>query len=214
MAISYPLSMPTGEYAAAAKLKAQNVVGLSRSPFTGVQQTFTYPGQWWEADITLPPLKGDSADEWVTFLLSLQGRTGTFLLGEPGRATAKGSASSTPGTPVVDGAGQTGNDLAVRGLPLSATGYLKAGDYIQLGSGTTAQLHKVLAQVDSDGSGDATMTLFPRIRTSPGDGNTIVVDDAKGLFRLGANQTEWDLSPADLPRHQITFSAVEALPFG
>ena len=209
MAITYPLSTPTNKTIAEITLIARNVVGVSTSPFNFKQQVYQYPGQRWEADIALPPIERLDAEQWVSFLMKLYGQKGTFLLGDPLGGTARGSASSAPGTPVVNGASQTGGTLAIDGLPASATGYLKAGDYIQLGSAATAQLYKVLNDEDSNGSGEATLDIWPNLRSSPSDGSTVVVANAKGVFRLASNETSWNINRLSL--YGITFGATESL---
>jgi len=208
MAETYPLSLPNTNIARIS-LIARDFIGVSVSPFTGSQQVFRHQGQSWEADITLPKMKREDAEAWTAWLLRLRGQYGTFLLGDPAAVVPRGSASSTPGTPVVNGAGQIGDELNIDGLPASATGYLKAGDYIQLGSGSTATLHKVLEDVDSNASGEATLNLWPRVRTAPADNATVTVSNAKGNFRLAANDTGWDINEAGI--YGITFGAVEAL---
>jgi hypothetical protein len=149
------------------------------------------------------------AEEWISFLLKLNGQYGTFLLGDPNGATPRGSAASTPGTPVVNGSGQTGGELSIDGLPTSATGYLKAGDYIQLGSGTALQLYKVLNDVDSNASGQATLDIWPNLRNSPQDGSTVIVSNAKGAFRLSSNETAFTIT--EFTKYGITFGAVEVV---
>lgn len=209
MAISYPLSLPTASGIARVNLRAVNAVSISESPFTFKQQVIAHTGQRWEAEISMPPMQRADAEQWISFLVSLNGVKGTFLLGDPNASTARGSASTTPGTPVVNGADQTGDSLTIDGCPASATGYLKAGDYIQLGGGSTATLHKVLTDVDTNGSGQATLDVWPYIRTAPADDATVVVSDAKGLFRLGSNQTDWAINEAAF--YGVTFPAVEAI---
>ena len=209
MAITYPLSTPTNKTIAAIRLTARNVIGVSTSPFNFKQQTYQFQGQRWEADITLPQMNRENAEEWVAFLMKLYGQKGTFLLGDPLGGTARGSASTAAGTPVVNGASQTGGTLAIDGLPASATGYLKAGDYIQLGSAATAQLYKVLNDADSNGSGEATLDIWPNLRSSPADGSTVVVANAKGVFRLASNESNWNIN--NLAFYGITFGAVESL---
>jgi len=209
MAESYPLALPAHTGIAQIRLLARNVVGVSTSPFNLKQQVFRHPGQRWEADVTLPPLQRADAELWASFLLRLRGQQGTFLLGDPANATPRGTASATPGTPVVNGASQTGDELNIDGLPTSETGYLKAGDYIQLGSGATATLHKVLEDVDSNASGEATLNLWPQVRTAPADNAAVTVSNAQGNFRLASNETMWDINSATL--YGITFGAVEAL---
>jgi len=205
MTISYPLALPSTDIAKI-KLVANNIVGISQSPFTAAQQVYKYSGQYWEADISLPPMKREVAEYWISFLLKLNGSYGTFLLGDPIGATARGVAT---GTPLVKGGSQTGNELLTDGWTTSTTGILKAGDYIQLGSGSSAKLHKVLDDVNSDSSGNATLTLFPDLRTSPSDNSAIVVSSPKGVFRLTSTQTMWDINEASI--YGITFGAREAL---
>jgi len=209
MAESYPLALPAHTGIAQIRLLARNVVGVSTSPFNLKQQVFRHPGQRWEADVTLPPLQRADAELWASFLLRLRGQQGTFLLGDPANATPRGTASATPGTPVVNGASQTGDELNIDGLPTSETGYLKSGDYIQLGSGATATLHKVLEDVNSNGSGEATLNLWPQVRIAPADNAAVTVSNAQGNFRLASNETMWDINSATL--YGITFGAVEAL---
>jgi hypothetical protein len=93
MAISYPLSTPTNIGIAQIELRAINAVAYSRSPFTFSGQAFAYSGQMWQADISLPNMKRQDAEYWVSFLLSLRGQFGTFLLGDPLGATPRGDGT-------------------------------------------------------------------------------------------------------------------------
>lgn len=209
MAETYPLALPTVTGIAKVRMVARDTVGVSASPFTGKQQVYRHPAQMWEADITLPAMKRDEAETWNAFLLRLRGQFGTFLLGDPNGATPRGSAASSAGTPRVRGANQTGDELNIDGLPISTTGYLKAGDYIQLGTASDSTLHKVLEDVNSNSSGQATLNLWPRVRTAPADNALITVSDAKGVFRLSSNESGWDINEASI--YGVTFGAVEAL---
>jgi len=208
MAITYPLTFPTSGVASI-RFIARNVVGTSLSPFSLKQQVVQHQGQRWEADITLPPMKRADAEVWISFFMKLYGSYGTFTMGDPNAATPRGTASSAAGTPVVNGASQTGDTLNIDGLPTSETGYLLAGDYIQLGTGTSTQLYKVLDDVDTNASGEAALTIWPDLRSSPSDGATVVVSDAKGLFRIGSSTTDWNVNNAGF--YSMTFGAVEAL---
>jgi len=209
MAITYPLSMPTNTNVATVSLTASNTVGITTSPYNYKLTVYKHQGQRWEADINLPLMKRADAEEWITFFMKQYGGYGTFLLGDPNAATPRGSAATTAGTPVVNGASQTGDELAIDGLPASATGYLKAGDYIQLGTGTSSQLYKVLDDVDSNASGEATLQIWPDLRSSPADDATVVVSGAKGLFQLSTPTTNWTIDNAGF--YSMAFGAVETL---
>ena len=206
MAISYPLSTPTNIGIAQIELRAINAVAYGRSPFTFVGQAFAYSGQMWTADVSLPNMKRQDAEYWVTFLLSLRGQYGTFLLGDPLGATPRGVAT---GTPIVNGAGQTGGELDITGATTSTTGWLLAGDYIQLGSSGTSTLHKVLADANSDGSGNVTVDIWPHLRTAPTNSSNVVLNDTKGVFRLASNEQAWSIN--EISSYGIVFGAQESL---
>lgn len=208
MAETYPLSLPNLDVASVTFL-ARTVVAVNESPFSYSQQVYQHQGMRWEADIKLPPMNRETAEQWSAFLLRLRGRYGTFLLGDPNGQTPRGAAASTPGTPLVAGASQTGEQLNIDGAPINTTGYLLAGDYIQIGSGASAQLYKVLEDADTDGSGATTLNLFPNLRTSPADNATIFVANCVGNFRLASNETSWQVGQAGM--YGITFGAQEAL---
>jgi hypothetical protein len=209
MTITYPLALPTITGIKSINITARAVVGSSRSPFSGVQKTYEYPGQWFEASAALPPMKRAEAEQWNSFFLKLNGKRGTFLMGDPAGALPRGSAATTPGTPLVNGAGQSGDSLAIDGLPVSVTGYLKAGDWINLGSGSATRLHKNLEDVNTNASGQATLTLWPNLRATPADNEVVIVANTVGLFRLADNGMPWDIDEALI--YGISFSAMEAL---
>ena len=206
MPISYPRVLPTHTGIRQITLRAVNVTALSESVFTLRQQVFKHSGERWEAEVTLPQMARSDAEQWVAWLLSMRGREGTFLLGDPLGATPRGSAG---GTPRVNGASQTGDSISIDGCTASQTGWLKAGDYIQLGSGAGSSLHKVLQDVSSNGAGQATIDVWPSIRTAPADNSTVVVSASKGVFRLATSSTEWSIN--EIAHWGIVFPAVEAI---
>ena len=208
MAISYPLSLPTSIGIAQIELRATNAVAISRSPFTFSTQVHAYTGSAWQADVSLPSIRRDLAEDWVAWLLSLRGQLGTFYLGDPNAVTPRGSARDTD-TVFTSAAVSSGSSIAVDSAPTSITGYLKAGDYIQVGTGTARQLFKVLADVDTNSLGEATIDVWPNVRTSIANDSLITVENAKGLFRLSSNEQTYSINEASF--YGISFGAMEAL---
>lgn len=206
MSITYPLSLPTQSGIMRVRWAANDVIGVSQSPFTAAQQIYRYTGQFWEADVSLPPMKRDDAEHWISFLLKLNGPYGTFLLGDPNGATARGVAT---GSPLVNGGGQSGYELITDGWTASTANILRAGDYIQLASSSASRLHKVLEDVNSDASGLAILDLWPDLRSSPSDNAAITVVNPRGVFRLFSTQASWDISEAAI--YGIVFGAREVL---
>lgn len=209
MAINYPLSLPTVTGIAGIELRAINAVAYSQSPFTFAGQAHAYSGQTWQADVTLPPMNRDDAEEWVSFLISLRGQFGTFLLGDPAALTPRGLAATLAGTPVVNGAGQTGGSLNISGASRNKVNWLRAGDYLQIGTGSDSRLYKTLTNVSTDNNGECTVDLWPHIRTAPANGTSIITSNTKGVFRLASNETSWSINEASI--YGITFGAIEAI---
>lgn len=204
MAITYPLSLPAG--LRQIRITPIAVVSESRSPFSLKSQIQQHQGQLWQAEISVKPMTRASAEEWISFLLKLNGKYGTFLLGDPSGTTPRGLAT---GTPLVNGASQTGNSLITDGWTPSQTNILRAGDYIQLGAGSTSRLYKNLEDTNSDVGGNATLTLWPNLRSSPADNSAIVTSSAKSVFRLATNEMGFDISEAKI--YGIVFPAIEAI---
>ena len=194
MAISYPLTLPTSIGIANITLSANNAVAISQSPFTFQQQIVQHAGQRWTASVSIPPVRRDLAEPWNAFLLSLNGPVGTFLLGDPNGKEPRGTSSSATLTGTAGSSSPT----------ITKTGTLLAGDYIQLGSGATATLHKVL----DDKSGSGTIEIWPALRSSV-TGATVILTNTVGRFRLSSNQQSFSINEASI--YGISFDCVEAL---
>jgi hypothetical protein len=209
MAITYPLSLPTSIGIAQIEFRVSNAVAVSRSPFTYSTQVHAYSGQSWQADVTLPSIRRDLAEEWIAWLISLKGQLGTFYLNDPAAITPLGSARNSD-TVITNGSTAAGsNTIAITSAPLSQTDYLKAGDYLQIGTGTSMQLFKVLADVDTDGSGEATIDVWPNVRSTISTGTSVYFESAKGVFRLASNESAFSINEASI--YGISFGAIEAI---
>ena len=205
MAISYPLSTPTTIGIESIEIRAVNAVATSQSPFTYKQQIVSHQGQRWEASVNIPTVRRDLAAEWKAFLTALKGPTGTFLLGDPDYAVPRGIAETFPGTPVITN--ETGETITVTGASPNKTGWLLAGDYIQVGSGGTATLHQVLQNANTNNSGVTTLEIWPGLRSTRSD--SIILSNPKGLFRLASNSSSWSINNSSA--YSISFEAVEAI---
>lgn len=183
MTISFPLALPSVTGFKNITVTSDSFVGVTESPWTGYQQTQRNQGQRWIFDITLPTMVRADAAVWEAFFLSLNGREGTFTMGDPRGASPLGVGT---GSMQVNGGSQTGQSLIIDGCTPSITGILKANDYVQLGSGSTARLYRQLVDVNSNGSGQATLTLWPRITAAntPADNAPLTLTNTVGLFRL------------------------------
>jgi len=134
------------------------------SDWTGRRQTIASGRGWWECQLSLPPIVGTAnVNAWRSFIAKSRGRANDFQI--PVDPIAQSAATATP---LVNGAGQTGRTLNTDGWPLSTT-VLVAGQFVTINN----QLLQLTENVTSNGSGVATLTFEPPIRTSPADNAAI-----------------------------------------
>ena len=200
------VATPTSPGMATAEIGMNDAVTVFTSPFTGVQQAQAFPGgDFWDAAVTLPPMYRATAAPWEAFLAELRGKLNVFQLSDPRWKVPLGSGA---GAPVVLTSSGTNlpmtNSLATAGWKASTNGVLLAGDRFQVGY----RLYMVCDTVNSDASGNATITVWPSLRETPPDGTSLVLTKPAGLFRLKDNRRSIHWSPSQL--NTISIPAVEA----
>lgn len=196
MPFTYPLSIPNISHVRETKWSPMTIVSMASSLWTGQQQTYVWPGQWWQVDFTLIPMKDPTAGIWEAFLNSLNGQEGTFKFGDPSRKVSRGN----PAGSWVVGAGAVANSTT---LPISGgTGMFAVGDWIQVGT----KLHRVTQLIDA-----THIDVWPRLRSAYAAATPIIFSNAVGVFRLSSNDMSWSTDVAKV--HGISISAVEDLSF-
>lgn len=207
MAINYPLTPPSTPSFKRFALKSSKIAAMTQSQFTAQQKVYEHSGEYWILEGTLAPMKDrEKFGPWRAFLTALRGNVGTFYMGDKLGKTARGIAT---GTPKVNGANAAGSKtLATKGWTATQTGILKADDYIQVGSGTSQRFHRVLVDANSDGSGLATLDIFPVLREALADDVVITIASCKGVFRLTQVNEDTDAAAGIV---YLSFSAIEAI---
>ena len=202
---SYPLTLPTITGIKQQTFGLQRAVSVTMSPFTYQEQVYQHEGERWSGLYTLPPMLKNHAAIWLSFLMKLRGRRGTFKAGDQDRKTIQGA---TVGTVLVNGAGQTGNSINVDGVGATVTGAFKAGDYITIQD----RLYMVTDDANSNGSGEATLYIEPALRSgilAIADDATVLYTNTTALMRLDSNEQNWDTD--HISKYGISFSFSEAL---
>ena len=172
------------------------------SPFNKETQRYLLGGARWKASFTLPRMDRDQQAAWRSFFDRLEGSYGTFNAYDPDYyGKPRGNPS---GTPLVNGASQTGSSLITDGWTASTT-ILKIGDYFTV----NGELKRVTADATSDGSGNATLSFKPALRNSPGDNAALTVRTATCLMVLADDmQAMWDTDERGISAEKV-FSAIE-----
>lgn len=161
---------------------------VHESPLTQSAQTRELPGAVWFGSYSLPPMIPDKAAAWRSFLVQMRGRAGRVYGFDPDHKAPRGAAG---GVPVVNGGGQTGFQLAIRGASASVPGWLLPGDYFAFNTAVGRELKIVTQSADTDVNGDAMLTFEPPIRNAPVDGTQLILQEASCVMRLDEDAVVW-----------------------
>lgn len=176
---------------------------VSRSRLTRVKHAVRLGGEVWYCEFSTPRIKDRGLrSEWMSFLLETEGQANVFEVapffhGEP--------RASIGGTPVVDGAGQVGSTVDLRGLAAGAI--VNQGDFLRFA--TTKQLVMATTAGTADGAGDlADLAIKPRLRTSPADGETVDFTPVVEMT-LESDDVGWDVN--EFGAFEFSFVAEELI---
>lgn len=166
------------------------------SPLTNATQTVARKGTLWRVDLSFTNLDGADRADLQAFLTKLNGQEHRFTLHDHAY-TRRGTGG---GTPLIDGASQTGSSVTIDGATASVTNWLRAGDYLSFND----QLFMATADCNSDGSGDVTVAFSPPIRSAPADNAAVdIVAPVSGVFML-ATDPSWSNRPGAFSSFQMT----------
>lgn len=200
--LSYPLSVPSAGGVRRMTWSYDTVRSHSESPFTLQRQYFQHAGERWRVQVELPPMPRELAAEWRAFILNMDGGAGTVLFGDVFNDSPRGAAT---GTPVVDGAAQTGRTLNIKGANINVTNWLKRGDKIQVG----LHLYEVTRDVGTDGDGMATLDIFPRLRSNILNEQVVVTYQPRGAFRIDSERSVIYSTDIDGFEEVVSISLIE-----
>lgn len=134
------------------------------SSWTGKRQVLPSGRGWWECEMTLPPIVGNTAyNPWRAFMAAARGSANDFEV-----TVDVADQSPLPNTVLTNGVNQTGRTIETDGWPASAT-VLRAGQFVTIDD----QLLQLTANVTSNGSGQAQLAFEPAVRAPVAD-NTAV----------------------------------------
>lgn len=153
----------------------------------------------WVIDFSTRKLLHGKARSLQAFLDTLDGRYNTFTL--PCPLPFLGGTNSFS----VNNTASAGFDtVSIKGLPVSTTDALIAGDYIKFDSHD--KVYKITANADSDISGIASMKIHPRLRQTANVNDVV----SEGVFSLRLTKDTTGLNLSGKVHNIIKVSAAEA----
>lgn len=156
-------TLPTSPDFSTVSVQTNPVTLLGRAQ-SGRVLTREFGGQFWIINVSYRNLNRDQFEPINSLLLSQQGSAGNFLVSVPSKNTPRGVATGTP--LVVNGAAESsGTTLVVDGFTISTTDIIKQGDILTIAGDT--KVYEVTADANSDGAGEATLTISPPLIELP-----------------------------------------------
>ena len=204
---TFPLVMPTTPNFIRSEWGIARAVAQSQSPFTYSTQVHKFTGSKWYSTVTLPPMKRSQANEWLAFFMQLNGQFGTFLMGDSDAKAVQGTISNTVAVNADFAVGAY--DVTIDGADASESQLFKKGDYVQFNSGATSKLHMIIADVASNGSGVATLTIEPSLSAALANNATVTYASPKCVMRMTNNELTWSANQISL--YGVSFSCEEVL---
>ena len=155
--------MPTSPNFVRSNFSLFRTIGMTVSPYTGKTKTQEFDGVFWNAEVSLPPMRRDQAVNWQSFLLNLKGQINHFKFTDPDALTNTGTYSTAFLTSELR-TNNTSVQLSFSGSTITAASSTfsstKVGDFIVVTGATNEEnngTHKVttvtsatVVVVDSD----------------------------------------------------------------
>lgn len=206
MAITYPRDLPSTPGIRSQRFRLEFNTIVHRSPISRLKQSVKRPGHIWRGFYEFGLVTAEQAREMKAWLATMEGETKTFLGHDMANRLPSGIADTGSDTPLVNGVSQTGNTLITDGWRNNGNGLLEPGDYFQIGNtGTAIQLKQCVETLNSNVTGDATISFEPALHNSPADGAVIIFDNPVGVFYLETPDNGADTQVDGFTRFAFSF---------
>lgn len=170
--------------------------GVLRSAIGGATQKIDRLGSRFRVELTYPPMSEVDGRIFVSRLIRAK-REG-LRVEYPLLSVNQGS----PGAPKVNGSGQTGFTLAAKGFTAGYAG--KEGYWFSIERAGQHYLHNITADFTADVSGNATVNIYPALRTPFLNNDNLHFATPKIEGVVDGDEIGWQLSLAHLIEFSVT----------
>ena len=158
---------------------------------SGRMQVRTLGGQRWSFTAKYNPMTREEFQPVFAFVMSQQGRFGTFTIVPPVIGDASGDVSGTALVNATTAAGAT--SVAMDGI----TGTIKAGDFIKFAS------HSKVYMVTADRAGAGSVSIEPPLVSGVTDNEAITYDSVPFLMRLANDVQSYNLASNEYYEYEL-----------
>ena len=174
---------------------------ISRS-ISGRRQARQTHGQYFKMTGSFPPMTRAQFAPIHAYVLKQRGQYESFQVVPP---VVNAGLGSPAGTPLVNGADQTGRSVVTDGWN-NAIVIFKAGDYLKFANHDI--VYTVTADVTSSGAGAATIAIEPALITSPADDSAITYTSVPFTVALTTRVQEFSTGTTGLFEYEIDLEEV------
>jgi len=174
---------------------------ISRS-ISGRRQARQTHGQYFKMTASFPPMTRAQFAPIHAFVLKQRGQYESFQVVPP---VVNAGLGSPAGTPLVNGADQTGRSVVTDGWN-NAIVIFKAGDYLKFANHD--KVYTVTADVTSSGAGAATIAIEPALITSPATDSAITYTSVPFTVALTTRVQEFSTGTTGLFEFEIDLEEV------
>jgi len=195
-------TFPTSPAFQSLNIKSIQPTLISRT-ISGRRQARQIGGQLWKMTATFPPMTRAQFAPIYAFIVAQRGRYESFSLVPPVVGNPQGSAA---GTPLVNGASQTGRSLETDGWSQN-TAIFKAGDYLKLAGND--KVYMVTADATTAVSSSAlTLTIEPALVASPANNEVIIYESIPFTVALTSGVQEFSTGATGVYEFEIDLEEV------
>ena len=160
--------------------------------------------QYFTFSVSMPPLDQDDAMDVFAFLQKQKGGFETFTIQLP--TQNRGADRSNTSVKVVGAHNTTDNTISLDGFTASTSGVLKAGDLIKFSHG---KVYMVQSDINSDGSGAATVTIEPNLVETLADNEAVIMNQPSFTVYLPSEEILYATDPTGF--YSISFDVREVI---
>ena len=189
---------PTSPAPSSVSISSEQMTIVSTTT-SGRRQARQIDGQKFKLIARFPVMTRAEFAPIKAFIMKQRSQLESFTFIPPTVSDAQGSAS---GTISVNGALTAGTTTAtIDGMATSTNGILKAGDYFRFSG--QQKVYMAVADLNSDGTGEGTLTFEPPLRANVADNNVLIYDNVDFTVSLTNDVQEFSIGTSNYYSYEI-----------
>jgi hypothetical protein len=172
---------------------------------SGKRSVNQFASQYYTLTVNMPPMNQTTYQEYKAFLISQKGSFSTFTFEYPIDNLGADKSNTSVVTNATHAVGTS--SITADGFTVSTNDVLKGGDFIKFNSHN--KVYMVTGDVNSNASGEATITIEPPLQAALADNESIDVNKPLFTVALATDDVLSSTDPTNL--YSLSFDIREVL---